>query len=100
MKISRRDMMRLCAVTPLTIVTVAEAVAAAPASSSGMALSQMNRRSALGYIEMSKDSARRCGLRTFFTSAEGGCGVCQLLSGGPVSASAVCSSYVARTRAQ
>ncbi|MCE7798282.1 high-potential iron-sulfur protein [Sphingobium sufflavum] len=100
MRVSRRDLLSLCAVTPLTMLAAAEAVAAPPACSSGMALSQMNRRSALGYVDVSKDRARHCSLCTFFAAGEGGCGTCQLLSGGSVSAGGVCTSFVARAAAQ
>jgi hypothetical protein len=61
-------------------------------------MSQKNRRHALGYIEASGEPQRRCGLCTFFSGSDGGCGTCQMLSGGPVSAQGVCNSFVAKPR--
>lgn len=61
-------------------------------------LSQKNQRRSLSYTSPSPDQNRRCGLCAFFTAGEGGqCGACQILSGGPVEAGAVCTSFAARS---
>ncbi|HUD30936.1 MAG TPA: high-potential iron-sulfur protein [Novosphingobium sp.] len=57
---------------------------------------QKSRRRALGYVDASKDPARRCGLCAFFTGTAAGCGTCQMLSGGPVAASGLCNSFAAK----
>lgn len=57
---------------------------------------QKSRRRALGYVDTSKEPARRCGLCAFFTAAGPGCGTCQMLSGGPVDAVGVCNSFAAK----
>lgn len=56
-------------------------------------LSQRNRRKALGYTSPSTDPQKHCSLCAFFTSASGSCGTCQMLSGGAVEATAVCTSF-------
>lgn len=57
---------------------------------------QKSRRRALGYLDMSKDPARRCGLCAFFTAGGPRCGTCQMLSGAPVNAAGVCNSFAAK----
>lgn len=80
-------------VTP-GVASAAEAACYDPAS---LTLSQRTRRRALGYVDASADPARRCGLCAFFAAGAAGCGTCQILSGGPVSASGLCSSYAAKS---
>lgn len=88
------------AIAPMIAGVIAPGVAAAaegacydPAS---LTLSQRTRRRALGYVDASADPARRCGLCAFFAAGAAGCGTCQILSGGPVSAPGLCSSYAAK----
>lgn len=57
---------------------------------------QKSRRRALGYVDASKDPARRCGGCAFFTGTAAGCGTCQMLSAGPVDAGGVCNSFAAK----
>lgn len=66
---------------------------AACADPAALPLSQRSRRRSLGYVEPAPDAARRCGGCAFFTAGEGGCGSCQMLTGGPVSASGTCNSF-------
>lgn len=63
---------------------------------SALSLSQKNRRRSLSYVSPSPDPKRRCGACAFFTAGEGQCGTCQILSGGPVEAVAVCTSFAPR----
>ncbi|WP_267224711.1 high-potential iron-sulfur protein [uncultured Novosphingobium sp.] len=56
-------------------------------------LSQRSRRRALGYTSPSTDAQKHCSLCAFFTSTGVGCGTCQMLSGGTVEATAVCTSF-------
>lgn len=72
------------------------AAAQAPAACSDPAtipLSQRNRRRALGYASPSTDPQKHCGICAFFTPASGSCGTCQMLSGGAVETTAVCTSF-------
>lgn len=75
----------------------AQPPAAACFDPSALSLSQKNQRRSLSYADPSPDPNRRCGLCAFFTAGEGQCGTCQILSGGPVEADAVCSSFAARS---
>ena len=59
-------------------------------------LSQRSRRRALGYTSPSTDPQKHCSLCSFFMPAAGGCGTCQMLSGGAVEATAVCTSFAKR----
>lgn len=59
-------------------------------------LSQKTQRRSLGYVEPSPDAGRHCGLCAFFTASKADCGTCTILTGGPVSAMGVCSSFAAR----
>ncbi|WP_395395547.1 high-potential iron-sulfur protein [Novosphingobium sp. BL-8A] len=54
---------------------------------------QKSRRRALGYVDASPDATRHCSLCAFFTAAAAGCGTCQMLTGGPVNAGALCNSF-------
>lgn len=94
---SRREFVGLAALSPLVVLGARGALAACfdPAA---LPLSQRNRRRALGYINPSPQSQRRCGLCNFFTAGATGCGTCQLLSGGPVEAGAVCNSFAPKTK--
>ncbi|KPH63648.1 high-potential iron-sulfur protein [Novosphingobium sp. ST904] len=79
------------------LVASGGALAQPPAGScydpAALPFSQKSRRRALGYLDASADPARRCGSCAFFTAAAPGCGTCQMLSGGPVNAGAVCNSF-------
>lgn len=69
---------------------------AACADPAALPLSQRSRRRSLGYVEPAPDAARRCNGCAFYTAGEGGCGTCQMLTGGPVSASGTCNSFAPR----
>lgn len=95
---SKRSFLTLAAITPLALVTGGAAFAsdAACYDPVNLPLSLRNRRKALGFVEVSPDAARRCGLCAFFERKQGECGTCQLLSGGPVTAAGVCNSFAAK----
>lgn len=59
-------------------------------------LSQKNRRRALSYTDTSPDPKKRCAGCAFFTGTKEGCGTCQMLSGAPVDAGGVCTSFAPR----
>jgi hypothetical protein len=58
--------------------------------------SQKNMRRSLGFKLQSPDPKKHCGVCAFFTGPAGGCGKCQLLSGGAVAATSVCDSWAAK----
>jgi hypothetical protein len=99
---SRRHFLALAAGAPLALLAAGRVRAAdAPAcyDPAGLPFSQKNRRRSLGYVEVSADADKRCGACAFFTAtAQGGCGTCELLGGGPVRADAVCTSFAAKAR--
>ena len=64
-----------------------------PADPASLPATQRNRRRSIGYVEPSADAARRCGLCSFYTAGDAGCGSCQLLGGGMVSPGGVCGSF-------
>lgn len=75
----------------------AQAPAASCFDPATLSLSQKTRRRSLSYTSPAPDPKRRCGLCAFFTAGEGECGTCQILSGGPVDAGAVCTSFAPRS---
>jgi hypothetical protein len=44
-------------------------------------------------VTQSPDPKKSCGKCAFFTGTTGGCGRCQMLSGGIVAAASVCDSF-------
>lgn len=60
--------------------------------SSGM----QSMRKALNYKNSAPDAKKHCSICAFFTAATPTCGKCAMLSGGPVSAEAVCDSWTAK----
>jgi hypothetical protein len=98
MSMPRRRFIAACCLVPVGAVLAQAAVAADAACGGAMSLSQRNRRRALNYLDVSADPARHCGLCTYFTAGEGGCGACQMLSGGAVNATGVCNSFTAKAR--
>ncbi|MEO6717650.1 MAG: high-potential iron-sulfur protein [Novosphingobium sp.] len=100
---SRRNFLALAAGAPLALLAASRTRAAdAPACyyPATLPFTQKNRRRSLGYVEISTDAKKHCGACSFFTaSTASGCGTCQLLSGGPVRADAVCNSFAAKPQA-
>ena len=100
---NRRDFLALAGLAPLVAIGIGSGIAGAetgPAACvdpASLPLTQKNRRRGLGYVEPSADPKRRCGLCAFFTPSQGDCGACQMLSGGAVSAQAVCNSFAPKS---
>ena len=94
---SRRKFLALAGLTPVALLAARAAHAgdAACYDPAALPLSQKNRRRGLGYVEPAPDPKKHCGLCAFFTAdaAQAGCGKCQMLGGGPVSAMGVCNSF-------
>lgn len=102
MSLSRRSLLGIAAVSPLAALASAGAFAADAAvcyDPARLPLSQRNRRRSLGYVDVSATAGKNCAGCAFFTAAsQPGCGTCQLLSGGPVNASGLCTSFGAKAR--
>lgn len=93
MQTSRRRFFSLAALLSLGLVAEPAQAAGGCYDPGALSLDQRSRRAALGFLDMSQDPKRHCSLCAFFTPSQGGCGACQLLSGGPVSGGSVCSSF-------
>jgi hypothetical protein len=109
--LSRRRLLSRVAMSPLLLLGAATAARAAkpggtkpgaakPAACLDMealAPSDLSLRQTLGFKLTSPDPQRHCSICVFFTATEGGCGHCQLLSGGVVTADSVCDSFAAKS---
>lgn len=65
-----------------------------------MSESENGTRSALNYVEKSSDPQKVCAGCAFFhagTAAAGGCGTCDMFSGGPVNSEGHCNSWNAKS---
>ena len=96
---TRRRFIGLLGLAPIAaLLTTRDAFAQASACYTPDALSpsQKSMRRSLGFADPAPDAAKRCGTCAFFTEAQNACGKCQILSGGPVPASAFCTSYAPR----
>lgn len=101
MTTSRRNFLGLAAAAPAALLAASTARAAGPAcyDPATLPFSQKSRRRSIGYIEVSSDPTTRCGGCAFYTASENaGCGACQMLGGGVVSAGAVCDSFAAKAK--
>jgi hypothetical protein len=97
---TRRSFLALVGLAPIALLAAGSGSAAEPAACydpAKLPLSQKSRRRANDYVDHSPDPAKHCSLCNFFTSAEPGCGTCQIL-GGPVNAGAVCASFAAKAK--
>jgi len=97
---SRRAVIRLAACAPLLAVGFATRSAAEDVSVcvnlDTLPASQKSMRRSLGFKLQSPDPQKHCGSCAFFTGDAGGCGKCQLLSGGAVAATSLCDSWAAK----
>lgn len=96
MTISRRTILGAIAFAPF--VAAANANASSGANTcydpSSLPASQRSRRRALGFRDAAAGSEKRCGECAFFkASGDKGCGTCDLLTGGMVTADNVCNSW-------
>jgi len=94
METSRRDILALAGIAPLMLLAgraaAADTVCYDPAS---LSLTQKNLRRSVAFVEVSTDPKRHCGLCAFFTAGKSNCGTCQIMSGSPVTAGGVCTSF-------
>lgn len=97
MQPTRRNFLALAGAAPLVLLASgSRAAESAPATChdpAALPFSQKIRRRSLGYVEVSTVAGKTCSACTFFTATQAGCGTCQLLTGGPVNATAVCTSF-------
>ena len=98
MKLERRTFLALASSAPLLLLGNAPAQTNACYDPSALPLSQRSRRRSLNYQDVSSDPVKHCSACSFFKSAAPGCGTCQMLSGGPVNAGAVCNSFAPAPR--
>lgn len=94
--LSRRNLLGLAACAPAVMLLGAGASAqGAPAcvNPDTLPASQKNRRRSLNFVLQSPDPKKSCGKCAFFTGTTGGCGRCQMLSGGIVASASVCDSF-------
>ncbi len=97
---TRRRFLGALGLAPVAILLSprdASAQAAACYSPEALSRSEKSMRRAVGFVDPAPNPAKRCGTCAFFTDARGSCGKCQILSGGPVAASAYCTSYAAKS---
>lgn len=93
--ISRRSTLALIAGSALALPDLTRAQTPAPVcvDPAKLTLGQRSQRRSLGYVDPSADPKKRCRTCAFFTGTAGGCGTCQLMTGAPVGAAALCRSY-------
>ena len=98
--LSRRGLIGWAMGTPLLLVGLATAGHAEDApvcvNLDTLPASQKGMRRSLGFKLQAPDPEKHCGTCAFFTGPAGGCGKCQLLSGGAVAATSVCDSWAAK----
>jgi High potential iron-sulfur protein len=95
---TRRQLLLAAAIAPVALAWRSAALAAetpACVDPAALPLAQKRQRRAINYVEPSPDAKKRCGGCAFFSAIgkPNGCGTCQLLSGGPVSAIGLCNSF-------
>ena len=98
---SRRRFLALAGLAPVALLGARQGFAqSAPAcyDLNKLPLSQKSLRRSMDFVDPSPDAAKRCGTCAFFMATQGGCGTCQILSGGPVAQSAYCTSYAPKPK--
>lgn len=97
MTTDRRRFLGLAAAAPLAALATRAMAADAPCfDPAALPGGQQGLRKSLGFMAVSTDPAKHCGLCAFYKAGQGNCGTCQILSGGPVSANSLCSSFAAK----
>lgn len=91
---SRREILAFAGMMPLLALSqrafAADTACYDPAS---LPMAQKSLRRSLTFAEVSANPKQKCGLCAFFTATKGNCGTCQMLSGNPVTALGICSSF-------
>lgn len=107
---SRRSFLQLGIKVTVTGVAAASLGACGQKSGSGSAAtsqcvdvdsltsSEQSLRASMNYVDVSKNPAETCSVCEFFTAGEGGCGTCEMYTGGPASATGRCDSWAAKTK--
>lgn len=93
---SRRRFLAIAGLAPVALLGARDSFAQAKSACydmSTMSLAQKNMRRSVGFVDPAPDAAKRCGTCAFFVAKPDGCGTCQILSGGPVAPTAVCTSF-------
>lgn len=95
---SRRRILAAAGLAPIALLGARHAFAQAkPAAAcydmTKLPLAQRNMRRSVGFVDPSPEATKRCGGCAFFVATQGSCGTCQIFSGGPVAASAYCTSF-------
>ena len=97
---TRRRFIALAGMAPIAALGARQAFAQAKPicyDMNTLSLSQKNMRRSVGFVDPAPDATKRCGVCAFFVATQGGCGNCQILSGGPTAQSAFCSSFAAKS---
>jgi hypothetical protein len=99
MKNSRRGFLAMAGLAPFVAAAAqtARAQNAVCYDPTKLSLTDRNNRSAVNFLEVSKDPSKRCGLCVFYDAGQGNCGKCKLFNGMPTNAGAVCDSFAAKT---
>lgn len=98
----RRKFLAIAGLAPVAALLGARQVFAQAQSAcynmSTMSLAQKNMRRSVGFVDPAPDASKKCGTCAFFVAAQNGCGSCQILSGGPTSQSAFCTSFAPKPK--
>jgi hypothetical protein len=98
---SRRKVVALATMAlPVLLLGLGSRVSAAEAAAcfdlESLPASQKRQRRSLGF-KAATDAQKHCGSCAFFTATAGGCGTCEMLSGGITSTAYVCDSWAAKS---
>jgi hypothetical protein len=97
---TRRRFIALASLAPIAALGARQAFAQAKPvcyDMNTLSMSQKNMRRTLGFVDPAPDASKRCGVCAFFVATQGGCGACQILSGGPTAQSAYCTSFAPKS---
>ncbi|MEO5586317.1 MAG: high-potential iron-sulfur protein [Novosphingobium sp.] len=97
---TRRRFIALTGLAPIAILGARQALAQAPPvcyDATKLSMTQKNLRRAVEFVDPAPDATKRCGTCAFYGPTQGGCGTCQILSGGPTAQSAFCSSFAPKS---
>ncbi len=93
---TRRRFLALAGLAPVALIGARDSFAQAKSACydlNSMSLAQKNMRRSVSFVDPSPEADKRCGVCAFFVPSKDSCGTCQILSGGPVAATAFCTSF-------